>query len=325
MDLGFLGLGVMGQPMALHLVRAGVRLHVWNRSAPGLARLVDAGALAAPDPAAVFERADVVLVMLANETAIDAVLARGTPRFAAMVAGRTVVHMGTTSPAYSRGLGADVRSAGGEYVEAPVSGSRGPAEAGNLVAMVAGTEAAVARVRPLLDPMCAQTVPCGAVPGALLTKLAVNLFLITMVTGLAEAVHFADRAGVDLHTLVSVLDAGPMASVVSRGKAAKLRDGDFDVQAAVRDVLYNNRLIVDAARSAGAAAPLLDVCHRLFTETVRLGHGQLDMAAVVRAIEAADPAAGAVDPAAGAVDPAADAADAAGPVAAAVQEDGVSP
>ncbi|MFB9237935.1 NAD(P)-dependent oxidoreductase [Plantactinospora siamensis] len=289
MDLGFLGLGVMGQPMALNLVRAGVRLHVWNRSAPGRDRLVAAGAVAEPDPAAVFARAEVVLLMLADEAAIDAVLARDTPGFAAMVAGRTVVHMGTTAPAYSAGLGAAVRAAGGSYVEAPVSGSRGPAEAGRLVAMLAGEPADVARVRPLLAPMCAETVVCGAVPGALLTKLAVNLFLITMVTGLAEAVHFAERAGVELRTLVDVLDAGPMASVVSRGKAAKLLHGDLAVQASARDVLHNNRLIAAAARAAGAASPLLDACHALFAETVALGHGQLDMAAVIRAIEAADP------------------------------------
>jgi 3-hydroxyisobutyrate dehydrogenase len=236
--------------------------------------------------AEVFERARIVFLMLANEQTVDAVLQRGTPGFAALVAGRTVVPMGTTSPGFSRGLADDVRAAGGRYVEAPVSGSRKPAEDGQLVAMVAGDPEAVDEVRPLLAPMCRETVACGPAPQALLMKLSVNIFLITMVTGLAEAVHFAEQHGVDLQRLRAVLDAGPMASSVSTIKAAKLVDHDFAVQASIRDVLMNNRLIVDAARAAGVASPLVDVCHALYTEALTLGHGDSDMAAVVHAVAA---------------------------------------
>src|SRR6267154_1387603 len=133
----------------------------------------------------------------------------------------------STSPAYSRELEADIRSVGGHYVEAPVSGSRKPAEAGQLVAMLAGDADAIADVRPLLTPMCRETMICGPVPNALLMKLSVNLFLISLVTGLAEA-----------------------------------------------------------AREAGVASPLLDVCHALYGETRALGFGDADMAAVLKAIEA---------------------------------------
>ena len=286
MAVGFLGLGVMGQPMAVNLAHAGVPLVVWNRTPARTAPVTAAGARVAASAAEVFARAEVVLLMLADEAAADAVLGRGTPDFTAQVAGRTVVQMGTTSPEWSRGLAAEVAAAGGRYAEAPVSGSRKPAEDGQLVAMLAGEEATVAAVRPLLGPMCRQVVPCGPVPGALLMKLAVNLYLITMVTGLAEAVHFADRHGLDLHRLLAVLDAGPMASAVSRGKAAKLVGRDFAVQASITDVLKNNRLIAEAARRAGLASPLLDVCHTLYGETAGRGHGGADMAAVIRAIEA---------------------------------------
>ena len=106
--------------------------------------------------------------------------------------------MSTTAPDYSRGLEADIVGAGGRYVEAPVSGSRVPAEQGALVGMLAGDPAAVAEVEPLLRPMCERSFVCGAVPQALRMKLAVNLFLITTVTGLAEAVHSAERHGIDL-------------------------------------------------------------------------------------------------------------------------------
>ncbi|MEI9850783.1 MAG: NAD-binding protein [Sphingomonas sp.] len=134
--------------------------------------------------------------------------------------------------------------------------------------------------------MCRETFRCGAVPGALTMKLAVNSFLITMVTGLAEAAHFADRQRLDMATFRAVLDAGPMASSVSRSKVAKLVDGDFEVQAAIGDVLKNARLVVDAARAGRIAAPLLDASEALYAEAAALGHGGRDMAAVIRAIEA---------------------------------------
>lgn len=284
--VGFLGLGVMGQPMALNLARAGTPLVVWNRTPGRCEPLRAAGAEVAASPAAVFDRAQTVILMLADEAAVDEVSGRGTPAFAAQVRGRTVVHMGTTSAAYSAGLQRDVRAAGGRYVEAPVSGSRVPAEQGDLVGMLAGDDDAVAAVRPLIAPMCRESFGCGQVPGALLMKFSVNLFLITQVTGLAEAFHFADRHGLDRSLLRDVLDAGPMASAVSRLKGPKLLSRDFSVQAAAADVLKNNRLIAESARTAGLASPLLDVCHALYGETVAQGYGGEDMAAVLRALEA---------------------------------------
>jgi 3-hydroxyisobutyrate dehydrogenase len=286
MAIGFIGLGVMGQPMALNLVRAGTDLVVWNRSPEGSAPLRALGVPVADTPADVFRRARVVILMLFNEEATDSVLARGTPGFSEMVAGHTMVNMGSTSPAYSRGLEADVHGAGGRYVEAPVSGSRKPAEAGQLVGMLAGAREDVDEVRPLLAPMCHETIVCGPIPTALFMKLSVNIFMLTMVTGLAEACHFADRHGLDRHQFLAVVDASPMASSVSRVKGAKLAAGDFSVQATVTDALRNNQLIVQAARAASVATPLLDEVHALFGETAALGHGRADMVSIIRAIEA---------------------------------------
>lgn len=285
MSVGFIGLGVMGLPMARNLVRAGVPVTVWNRS-PGTAdELRTAGATVAADVGEVFEAARIVILMLADGPAVDSVLGRGTQKFGSLVREHTVVHMGTTPAEYSRLLDVDIRASGGRYVEAPVSGSRKPAEAGQLVALLAGRRPEIDEVRPLLEPMCHRVIPCGRVPDAMLMKLAVNLFLITMVTGLGEAFHFADRHHLDLRTLQLVLDAGPMASDVSRTKIAKLVAARFEVQASISNVLYNNQLIAEAARAANVASPLLDVCHALFTEAEQLGYGEIDMAGIVRAIE----------------------------------------
>lgn len=285
MPLGFVGLGVMGQPMALNLARAGVPLVVWNRSPRKCDALGQAGATVANAPFEVFASADPVILMLENAAATDAVLGRNTPSFAKVVGGRTIVTMGTTSAEYSAALRDDVLAAGGRYVEAPVSGSRKPAETGELVGMLAGEPEDVARVQAVLGPVCKQTFVCGPVPAALHMKLAVNLFLITMVGGLVEAAHFADMHGLDMHQFRSIVDAGPMASSVSKMKLGKIVEGDYAVQASISDVLKNNALIAEAARQAVIASPLLDVCHELFRETLELGHGKEDMAAVIRAIE----------------------------------------
>ena len=263
--IGFIGLGSMGSAMAARLRPD----FAWNRTPKPLVNAASA--------ADVFARCETIILMLSDEAAIDAVLAT------VAVTGRTIVNMATVAPAYSLALEARLIAAGACYVEAPVSGSRRPAEAGQLVAMLAGEDAE--RIVPLLAPMCRSTVMCGAVPSALHMKLAVNLFLITMVTGLVEATHFAAHHHLDLAQLAQILDAGPMASDVSRGKLGKLLASDFTPHAGITDVLKNNRLIAEAARSAKLASPLLDACHALFRETEVLGHGGLDMVAVLRAIE----------------------------------------
>lgn len=286
--VGFLGLGRMGEPMATALVRAGIPLVVWTRSTAPRERLAAAGAAVGATPADVIDACDVVITMLSTGDALDEVLGRRADRLTVRVAGKTLVNMGTVAPAYSRSLRDDIHAHGGRFVEAPVSGSRSQAKAGELVAMVAGEPDAVAEVEPLLAPMCATTVPCGEIPGGLETKLAVNVFLIALVTGLAESVHFAERHQVELARLRAVLDAGPMASATSRGKIAKLVTSDFSPQAAIRDVGYNNRLILDAAAGAGVSMPLLSVCGALFAESEQLGHGADDMVAVLEAIRRRD-------------------------------------
>lgn len=283
--VGFIGLGLMGEPMALNLLRAETPLVVWNRSQAAADRLSRAGAFVAGGPSEVFARTTLVFLMLIDERATDAVLGRDTAAFARHVAGHTVVNMATVAPSYSSSLQAAIAAAGGRYVEAPVSGSRIPAETGQLVAMLAGDSDDLERLQPLLKPMCTAAFACGPVPRALVTKLAVNLFMINMATGLAEAVHFAARHELDIATMVAVIDAGPMASALSRVKAAKLLARDFAAQAAISNVLDNTRLISEAARAAAIATPLIDACHSLYTEACALGLDAADMAAVIEAIE----------------------------------------
>jgi len=270
----------MGTPMARRLLAAGVALRVWNRTASRAQALMVDGAQVAGSVDELFAACDVVLVMLLDRDAVDAALGRGTPAFASRVKDKTLVMLGTTSAEYSQALEADVRALGGAYVEAPVSGSRGPAEQGALVGMLAGDEAAVRRVEPLLAPLCREVVRCGAVPNALRLKLAVNHYLIATVAALAEATQVAEALGIDLALFRRVLDAGPMASAVSRAKLEKLVARDFAPQAAIRDVAQIAALVADQARVSGVDAPMIRECERQFAAARERGLGDCDMAAV---------------------------------------------
>ncbi|MDP9796215.1 3-hydroxyisobutyrate dehydrogenase [Catenuloplanes nepalensis] len=280
--MGFIGLGTMGQPMALNLVRAGTDLVVWNRTASRAEPLREAGARVASTVAEVFARSEIIILMLANAAAADAVLED------ADLTGRIVVHMGTIAPEDSQRLDSAVRAGGGSYVEAPVSGSRVPAEQGALVAMLAGDPKTTDTVRPLLAPMCRETIVCGPVPDALTMKLATNIFMLSSVMGLVEAFHFAARNHLDLGTLRTIVDNSQMASDISRVKSAKLATRDFTIQGGAADVLKNLSLVAGAARAAGVSTPLIETMHRLMEETVVLGHGTADFTAALKALEARD-------------------------------------
>lgn len=285
MRLGFVGLGAMGEPMALNLLRAGHDLMVWNRSPAKTESLARAGAKVSETIEGLFAACDVILLMLTDGAAIDAVLARTQDDFGQRVKGKTIVHMGTTSAEYSSSLEADVLRAGGCYVEAPVSGSRKPAEKGELVAMLAGRADSMEAVSPLLSSICRQTILCGPVPQALQMKFAVNSLLIGMVTSFAEAMHLAEKQGLDRRTLLEIVLAGPMANDVLRVKGPKLLERDFAPQATITTVLNTNQLIVNAARLAGAQSPLADLCLDLNRRAAARGRSELDMVAVLTAIE----------------------------------------
>lgn len=282
--IGFLGLGTMGEVMALRLLRAGHALHVWNRTAAKAAPLIAAGARGATDPCEVLATCPVVFLMLADGAATDAVLSRGTPAFAA-VRGRLFVNCATVSPDYSRGLEQDLRAAGARFVEAPVSGSRKPAEAGTLIAMLAGEAGAVAEVAPLFAPLARQAVDCGPVPNGTLTKLATNILLVNSVAALAEMMHFADAHGLDRAKVAEVVSNGQLGSDNVRIRSAKLAQRDFTAHSAIRNVLDSLGRTGEAAAAARCVLPLTARTLQLLRETVQLGHADADMIALFHAIE----------------------------------------
>lgn len=279
--VGFIGLGLMGSAIASRMLRAHSLL-VWNRTAAACAPLAEAGASVAASAAEVFASCRTVFIMVTDEVAVDDVLGADD----AALRDRTLVQMSTVPPGYSGRLARRVAGAGGRYVEAPVSGSRQPALNGQLIAMLAGDDAVLDEVAVLLQPVCARVFRCGRPPQAMRMKLAVNTFLITLVTGLVESFHFAEEHRLPAPLLAEILDAGPMASFVSRAKAHALVTADYSPQAAIPDVLKNADLVVAAAREQRIASPLMSDSADLFAETLALGHAADDMAAVIAAYRA---------------------------------------
>ncbi len=269
----------MGEPIASRLLAAGRPLLVWSRTPEKTLALAQRGADVADSVEDLLQGADTVLLMLANGSATDDVLMRGTSRFEQLVAGHLFINLGTASPDYSVRLAFDIAQAGGTFVEAPVSGSRVPAERGELVGMLAGDPGPVATARGILEPACRAQYFCGNVPGALRMKIAINSYLLTTVAGLVEAFRLAEKVGVDLSTFVDILGSGPMASGVSEGKLRKLLAGDFAAQAAVADVSTNARLVSELASDYGVDMPLLEVA-RLLYERAASRTPDLDMVAI---------------------------------------------
>lgn len=287
--LGFIGLGAMGEAMALRLLGAGRSLVVWNRTPARSLPLLPAGAMVAESLDALFASCDSIILMLANVQAIHDVLGMGAEGsrlglMADRVRGKTLIQMGTILPEASLRLAQTIGAAGGIYVEAPVSGSRKPAEAGQLVAMVAGPPNVFSTMQELLAPMCRQIVECGEVPRALAMKLSVNVVLVSQVVAFAEAVNLARASGVDLNGMAQVLLGGPMANDLMRVKLPKLLNNDMQAQASIHDVHYNCGLILQAAANLGAATPLVALCERLYQATDEAGYADQDMVAVIHAL-----------------------------------------
>jgi 3-hydroxyisobutyrate dehydrogenase-like beta-hydroxyacid dehydrogenase len=211
--VGFLGLGVMGTPMALNISRK-FPLTVWNRSASKYPLLVQAGAKTGTSPSQVVQHSDIIFMMLFDEHAIRTIL---TDDVSHELRNKTLVNSSSVSVEFSRYLSEQIQNAGGEFIEMPVSGSRVPAEQGRLVGMMAGDRAVTDRVQPYIEPMTSAEVYCGPIGSGLKMKYAVNNFLITMTAGLAEATNLAHAQGLDLDAFGQVRRAHGLGVLQAQG------------------------------------------------------------------------------------------------------------
>ncbi|KAH6972007.1 putative NAD binding NADP oxidoreductase coenzyme F420-dependent [Ilyonectria sp. MPI-CAGE-AT-0026] len=280
MRIGFMGLGVMGTPMALNLARK-YPLTVWNRTPSKYPLLRQTGAKVAETPQALVQDTDVVFTMLFNEVAFHSIL---DPDFKEALRGKTLINTSSVSVDFSKYLADQVHQAGGHFIEMPVSGSKVPAEQGQLIGMIAGDPSIAEKITPLVGPITKDAVYCGDIGMGLKTKYAVNLYLITMTAGLAESMALARAQGLDIKAFGQVLDAGPMASAYSKIKIAKMISQDWSAQAAIKDCYNITQLIDSASNAVHAQSPLIHLTGLLYKQAIDRGLGEHDMIAVEKVL-----------------------------------------
>ncbi len=283
--IGFVGLGVMGVPMTLNLLKAGFQVSVYNRT-PGRAEAVTkAGAKVASNLEVLARDTEVVVLMLTGPEAIDAVVFGEGGLLPGLKPegqkpGKTLINMSTVPPDYSRELAARLASCRVGFIDAPVSGSKKPAEDGTLVILAGGAEPEIARFEPVLLAMGKKVVRCGPAGAGSAMKLTANLLVSAMVLGLAEAVNFGAASGLDPAAIMEVVGAGPMANIIFGTKTDMMVTDQFPAQFALKHMLKDLRYILSAADAAGAAIPATHTAFQLYRQAAGKGLGEADLAAV---------------------------------------------
>ncbi|HEX5407808.1 MAG TPA: NAD(P)-dependent oxidoreductase [Pseudonocardiaceae bacterium] len=279
-----LGTGIMGAGVARSLLRAGFDVTVWNRSADKATPLADDGATVAPDVAAAVSGADVVITMLFDTVAVTEVATAALPAMR-----RDAVWLQTSTVGLDgvRSLAELAGQHGITFVDAPVLGTRQPAEDGKLIVLAGGPAAARDAVTPVLDAIGARTLWVGEQPGdGHRLKLVANSWVLSVTAATAQAIGLAADLGLDPQLFLDVIAGGPLDSQYAQLKGKAMINGDFTPSFTLSGATKDADLIQTALRAAGTNPELMAAQQRLFDAAQRAGHGDDDMAAVITAIRA---------------------------------------
>ncbi|MFE9780199.1 NAD(P)-dependent oxidoreductase [Streptomyces sp. NPDC005775] len=272
-----LGTGIMGSGMARSLLRAGLDVRVWNRTHEKATPLAADGATVADTAAEAVRGADVILTALNDSTAVAAALTAASD---GVHRGQILLQSSTVGPDATAELAQRAVDLGLVYLDAPVSGTRQPAEQGALTVLVSGPSAARAATGPVLDAIGQRTVWVAEEPGAASRlKLVVNAWVINMVGGVAECLNLAEGLGVDPRTFLDVMKGGPLDTAYLQGKSAAVLSGDLTPSFALSTALKDTRLILEAAGHAGVRLDLTQASAARFERAEAAGHGGEDMIA----------------------------------------------
>jgi 3-hydroxyisobutyrate dehydrogenase len=272
-----LGTGVMGAPMARNLARAGHEVRAWNRSLDKAQALSDVGVDVRDDPASAADGADVVMTMLSDA---DAVL--DVARGANLADGQIWWQASTIGIEGIEQCAVLAQETGAMLVDAPVLGTRLPAEEGKLVVLASGPDPALDACAPLFDAVGQRTMRLGAAGTATRLKLAVNLWVLVVTQGTAETIAFAQSLGVQPGWVLEALEGGALDLPYFRMKSKLMLDEDFPASFALALAAKDARLVAAAAERHGADLPIARAVAERLTQATDAGHGDEDMAATYR-------------------------------------------
>jgi 3-hydroxyisobutyrate dehydrogenase-like beta-hydroxyacid dehydrogenase len=283
-SVGFVGLGMMGTPMATRLLEAGHLLAVYNRTKGKAEVLVRQGAVWCESPSAVARTSGIVLSMVSDPAALEEVSLGRQGVLGGLTKGGIHVDMSTVSPSLTRDLAQRYRAAGCFFLHSPVLGGVSQASEGTLLVFAGGDEEPYRRVEPLLHHLGKQIWRLDRAEQASHLKLLCNLFIAGMITTLAQAVVFAEKANINPHTLLEVIGQSQLNAPTYQRKGTSILDGDFTPRFFLEHMLKDINLMLGAAKEAGAPLPAIEVAQRLFSDAQRAGFGKEDYASVVKVL-----------------------------------------
>jgi len=282
-QIAYLGLGVMGAPMARHLAAAGHSLTVYNRTPAKAAAWVAAhGGRSAATPAAAADGADVVIACVGADADLEAVTLGADGAFAAMRAGALFIDHTTVSAAIARRLASEGDARGLLVVDAPVSGGQAGAENGKLTIMVGGSEAAFAAAEPVMSAYALRIGHMGPAGSGQLTKMVNQLCIAGILAGLSEGLALGMKAGLDMDAVVDVISKGAAQSWQMDNRAKTMTRGSFDFGFAVDWMRKDLGLALDEAKRLGVPLPTTALVDQYYADVQAMGGARQDTSSLIR-------------------------------------------
>jgi len=287
--IGFMGLGIMGTPMAANLQKAGYPVMVYNRSPEKAAPLVQQGAGSASSPKALTRAADIIIAMVTGPEALQDLLWGPDGAGGAFNHSKVFINMSSVSPSYTRELARELEPTGVTFIDAPVSGTKKPAEDGTLVILAAGPQDKVKALEPVFLAMGKKVIYCGAAGQGSMMKMFINLLLGVMMEGFAESLNFGRLGGLDLDAMLETVSSGAMNAPMFQGKAPNIRDKNYPPAFPLKHLAKDAKFVLDTAFELGAPVPAGQVLLHLYRLGVAQGWGDEDISAIAKVLEHLNP------------------------------------
>lgn len=274
-----LGTGTMGAPMARNMLDAGLDVRVWNRTFDRAKALEQDGAKPFERASDAAEGSDLVVTMLSDGDAVDAAMSGQDGGLAGMSGEAVWVQMSTVGIAWTKRFGEVAAERGVTFVDAPVSGTKEPAEQGKLIVLASGPADAVERAEPVFDAVGSKTIRAGEAPAGTCLKLVVNTWLLTVVEGLAETIAFAEKLQIDPQLFLDTIEGGPLGPAYAQLKGKQMIERKFPASFSLKLAHKDAQLVEEAAQEFDASIPVVEVVERQMRRAIELDHGDEDMAA----------------------------------------------
>jgi len=283
MKIGFIGLGIMGSRMAANLQKKGYQLVVYNRTKQKADPLITNGAIWAPTPADVAKQVTIIFTMLAKPDAVAETALLGKNGFLNHLADNSLwIDCSTVNPSFSRLMADEAKQRKIRFIDAPVGGSKGPAEQGQLLFFVGGEKKDVDDAKPLLDAMGKTVYHVGGHGMGTSLKMANNIILAQAMVAFSEALVFGESLGISKQALFNTLLGSPVVAPFLAFKRQKIEEGKFDAEFPLQWMHKDMQLAADAAYEIGVAMPAANVTKEIYALAMRNGLGEQDFSAVYK-------------------------------------------